>query len=78
MGGDLKANLPRNHQSHSVVKEPATGSIKVTSHVFRIDAVRGKLAELFPFTHPQNYCYVIVDPRRRTVKLWYHAQSAYY
>lgn len=57
----------------SVAKDPKTNKVFVTSSAAQIHKLEG-LAELFPNpSHPQNFMYVIVNPQRREVTVWYHA-----
>ncbi|KAL2916999.1 hypothetical protein HK105_203431 [Polyrhizophydium stewartii] len=62
----------------TVVKDPQTGRLRVASLIFKIKSVESSVSPLFPFEHPQNFCYVSIDPIRRHVNLWYHASDAYY
>ncbi|KAI9207555.1 uncharacterized protein BJ171DRAFT_277520 [Polychytrium aggregatum] len=62
----------------SVSKDSATGQLAVASHVHRIDALDSALSPLFPMEHPQNFCYVAIDPLRRHVNVFYHASDSYY
>ena len=62
----------------SVVKDSATGLLKVSSLVYKIVNVQSSVSPLFPLQHPQNFCYLAIDPLRRNVTLFYHASDAYY
>ncbi|KAJ3331406.1 hypothetical protein HDU76_003296 [Blyttiomyces sp. JEL0837] len=62
----------------AVTKDPATGKLKVASYVFKILSVESSVSPLFPIAHPQNFCYICVDPIKRHVNLLYHASDVYY
>ncbi|KAJ3192055.1 hypothetical protein HK101_007114 [Irineochytrium annulatum] len=54
------------------------GGLRVASLVYRIDGVKSEGSPLFPMDHPQNFCYVSIDPLRRHVNVFYHASDVYY
>ena len=57
----------------SVGKDSKTGKIHVVSAAGRVDQAVG-LTGLFPQEgHPQNFCYVVVNPVKREATVWYHA-----
>eukprot|EP00040_Diaphanoeca_grandis_P011043 m.56518 g.56518 ORF g.56518 m.56518 type:complete len:267 (+) comp22257_c2_seq1:84-884(+) len=57
----------------SVAKDAKSNQVFVTSLATQITELEG-LAKLFPTEdHPQNFLYVVVNPTRREVVLWYHA-----
>ncbi len=56
----------------TVQKSPA-GALQVGSHTFEITEAAGSSAPLFPRAGPHNFCYAIVDPLARHVKVWYAA-----
>ncbi|KAI9000200.1 hypothetical protein BC832DRAFT_562729 [Gaertneriomyces semiglobifer] len=58
----------------SPVKDPTIPA----AFVFSISAVESSASPLFPMEHPQNFCILSVDPRKRTVTVMYHASDAYY
>jgi hypothetical protein len=55
------------------VGKDQNGELRVTCLVYKIMNL-----ELFPLDHVQNFCYVCIDPTKRTVNLFYHASEAYY
>ncbi|XP_062511221.1 cilia- and flagella-associated protein 300-like isoform X1 [Corticium candelabrum] len=57
----------------TVVKDPETRKLSVTSWIFKVEAYSGE-AYVFPgkSPHRQNYCYLIIDPLKRHVTVWYH------
>ena len=62
----------------SVVRDSASGAIKVASHAFLVEAVEG-LETLFPTPgHPQNWFFVVVDPVNWHVTLLYHKWTAFW
>ncbi|KAJ3284669.1 hypothetical protein HK104_009823 [Borealophlyctis nickersoniae] len=62
----------------SVTKDAKTGKLRVASHVYKINNLDTAVSPLFPIKHPQNFCYVSVDPLRRHVTVFYHASDTYY
>ena len=57
----------------SVGKDAKSGKIHVTSVASKVDEAQG-LFGLFPQKgHPQNFCYVVVNPLKREATVWYHA-----
>ncbi len=54
------------------------GRLEVASLVYRVTALPGTAAALFPARHPQNFAYLIIDPVRRHVFFLYHASAVYY
>lgn len=62
----------------TVVKDPATQSLRVASYVYSVKNVDAAVSPLFPTNHPQNFCFVSVDPLKRHVNVFYHASDAYY
>jgi hypothetical protein len=61
-----------------VVRDAQTSTIRTTSQVYKVEAAAGSLNDLFPFRHPQNYCYLILDPLRKLCCFMYHASTSYY
>jgi hypothetical protein len=55
------------------VHKVASGAVQVRSLVYQVADVQSAGAPLFPRQSPHNFCYVVVDPLQRHVKLWYHA-----
>lgn len=55
------------------VNKSTAGSLQVTSHTFAVESVAGSSASLFPRPSEHNFCYVVVDPLSRHVKIWYSA-----
>ena len=55
------------------VNKSAGGALQVSSLTFAVESVAGGSASLFPRPSPHNFCYVVVDPVARRVKLWYAA-----
>ena len=47
---------------------------------FNLSAVllRAGSVNLFPLKSRNNFCYVVVDPMRRLVKLWYHGMMPFW
>ncbi|KAI8922420.1 hypothetical protein DFJ77DRAFT_446546 [Powellomyces hirtus] len=62
----------------SVAKDPQTNKLRVASMVFKITNVESAVSPLFPIEHPQNFCYLSIDPLKRTVHVFYHASDSYY
>ncbi|EGF83953.1 hypothetical protein BATDEDRAFT_84667 [Batrachochytrium dendrobatidis JAM81] len=62
----------------TVVKDPLTNKLKVASFIYKITQVKSSVSQLFPLEHPQNFCYVSIDPMRRHINLLYHASAVYY
>ncbi|ORY36014.1 hypothetical protein BCR33DRAFT_491664 [Rhizoclosmatium globosum] len=62
----------------SVTKDRETGKLAVSSHVFQIKSLESSVSPLFPIQHPQNFCYISVDPVKRYVNVFYHASDVYY
>ncbi|KAJ3173440.1 hypothetical protein HDU87_007601 [Geranomyces variabilis] len=62
----------------SVAKDPQTQKLRVSSLVCRIVDVESAVSPLFPIRHPQNFCYVSIDPLKRTVHMMYHASDTFY
>mmetsp|Transcript_21937 Transcript_21937/g.65405 ORF Transcript_21937/g.65405 Transcript_21937/m.65405 type:complete len:266 (-) Transcript_21937:119-916(-) len=52
------------------VRRSETGDVEVLSHVASVVSL-GHGGQLFPKESPLNFCYVIVDPLMRHVRLWY-------
>jgi len=62
----------------TVVKDQDTGDLVVKSHVYEIGAIKGAMS-LFPTKeHPQNLCFVIVDPVHWHVILFYHKWTSFW
>jgi len=55
------------------VNKSAGGALQIGSLTFLVTDVAGSCASLFPRPSPHNFCYVVVDPLARHVKLWYAA-----
>jgi Domain of unknown function (DUF4498) len=49
-----------------------SGKLSIPSVVFRVTGIDADTA-LFPNDLPHNYCFVIVDPLKRTVSVLYNA-----
>ncbi|KAJ3010277.1 hypothetical protein HKX48_007499 [Thoreauomyces humboldtii] len=62
----------------SVAKDPQTNKLRVSSLVYKVTGLDSSVSPLFPSEHPQNFCYVSIDPMKRTVSLLYHASDTYY
>ena len=62
----------------TVVRDSATNKLKVASHVYKVLDVESSVSPLFLMEHPQNFCYVSIDPYKRHVNVFYHASDAYY
>ncbi|KXS16210.1 hypothetical protein M427DRAFT_302666 [Gonapodya prolifera JEL478] len=64
----------------SVTKNTSTTppTLSIPTLCYTVTSLETSLAPLFPMRHPQNFCYVTVDPARRVVTVWYHASSGYY
>lgn len=62
----------------SVVKDSSTQKLKVVSMVFKINSVLSSISPLFPVEHPQNFCFVSIDPVKRRATVYYHGSDAYY
>lgn len=56
----------------TVVKHPDTNEIQVSSLVYLVSKLDCS-TPLFPKNSPYNFCYVIVDARKRFVTVWYGA-----
>eukprot|EP00039_Didymoeca_costata_P033466 m.42496 g.42496 ORF g.42496 m.42496 type:complete len:278 (-) comp9886_c0_seq2:175-1008(-) len=58
----------------SVGKDPKSGDIKVNSMACKLEKTEG-LLDFFPqsIDHPQNFCYLIINPIRREATIWYYA-----
>merc|ERR1719330_372654 len=52
------------------VRRSETGDVEVVSHVASIRSL-GAGGQLFPAESPLNFCYVVVDPIMRHVRVWY-------
>mmetsp|Transcript_33877 Transcript_33877/g.107571 ORF Transcript_33877/g.107571 Transcript_33877/m.107571 type:complete len:220 (-) Transcript_33877:16-675(-) len=58
----------------AVHKNPSSGEIEVASSALRVEGVESEGWQLFPTAHhPQNFCYVGMDPVRRQCTVIYHA-----
>jgi len=55
----------------AVRKNDETGKIEIVSQIFEIRAAKGDGAPLFPSKSPYSFCYVILNPVKRHVTLWY-------
>ena len=55
------------------VSKTAAGALQVSSLTFAVESVDGASSNLFPRPSPHNFCYVVVDPIARHVKMWYSA-----
>ncbi|KAJ3114440.1 hypothetical protein HK100_001660 [Physocladia obscura] len=60
----------------SVTKQ--NGVLRVSSLVYKILKVDSSVSPLFPKQHPQNFCYLSIDPNKRHVNVFYHACDTYY
>ncbi|KAJ3252872.1 hypothetical protein HK103_001117 [Boothiomyces macroporosus] len=75
---------PYLHATKNIYKDLITvaksesGKLKVASLVYKINDIESSVSPLFPIQHPQNFCYVSIDPLRRHVNVFYHASDAYY
>ncbi|CAH1245430.1 C11orf70 [Branchiostoma lanceolatum] len=59
----------------SVQKDPTTKKLQVISNVFRVTALDEKGNTYYPSEdpdHPQNFCYLLVDPLKRHVTVFSH------
>ncbi|XP_046854176.1 cilia- and flagella-associated protein 300-like [Xenia sp. Carnegie-2017] len=58
----------------SVSKDSRTKEIKTRSHVFKISAWNGNEEMIYPHgkKHSQSFSYLVVDPLKRNVFVWYH------
>lgn len=60
----------------SVGKDPKTKKVVVNSLACKIKKIEGMDQDLFPqgdIDHPQDFCYLIVNPIRREATVWYYA-----
>ena len=55
------------------VNKSAGGSLQVVSNTFLVESVAGSSSSLYPRRGDHNFCYVVVDPVSRHVKIWYSA-----
>ena len=55
------------------VSKSAAGALQVSSITYEIESVSGTNQSLWPRQNTHNFCYVVVDPLARHVKLWYCA-----
>lgn len=63
----------------SVHKNGDTGKIEIASVIFRVNGITtDKGQSLFPTTGRQNFCYVALDPLRRSCKVWYHGHVPFW
>ncbi|KAI8903806.1 hypothetical protein EDD86DRAFT_195377 [Gorgonomyces haynaldii] len=62
----------------TVTRDPATKQLRVASLVFKINHVESTVSPLFPSEHPQNFCYVSIDPLKRHCNVFYHSSDQYY
>lgn len=60
----------------TVFRSQRTGQLVVGSRVLQLTSVDG--LTLFPADSPHSFCYVIVDPQRRQVSVWYNAFVPYW
>ncbi|KAJ3009783.1 UNVERIFIED_CONTAM: hypothetical protein HDU68_002499 [Siphonaria sp. JEL0065] len=60
------------------VTKDVSGKLAVSSLVFQIKSVESSVSPLFPIQHPQNFCYLSIDPIKRYVNVFYHASDVYY
>eukprot|EP00128_Syssomonas_multiformis_P009290 Colp12_sorted_trinity150504_noHs@19930 len=58
----------------SVQKDPQTKELVVNTYIFKISGIDNEcgLFDTDP-DHVQNFCYLLVDPTRRHVSVWYNA-----
>jgi hypothetical protein len=59
----------------SVVKNASTKALEVTSLVYQIEEAGGVWGSLFPerASREHSFCYLIVEPGKRTATVWYLA-----
>jgi hypothetical protein len=55
----------------AVRKNDETGKIEIVTQVFELRAAKGTGAALFPSKSPYSFCYVVLNPVKRQVTLWY-------
>merc|ERR1712110_981680 len=67
---ERKEFLFRIFQHLLTVKRTDTGDVQVLSTVASIQSL-GAGGHLFPKENPLNFCYVILDPLTRQLRLWY-------
>ncbi|KAI8619060.1 hypothetical protein BC830DRAFT_1216233 [Chytriomyces sp. MP71] len=60
------------------VTRNVSGNLQVASRVFKLVDVQSSVSPLFPRQHPQNFCYVSVDPIKRNANVFYHANSSFF
>jgi len=59
------------------VRRGETGDVEVLSHVASIQSL-GPGGALFPKESPLNFCYVVVDPMMRHVRVWYFGYRSFW
>jgi len=59
------------------VRRSDTGDVEVVSYVASIRSL-GPGGQLFPKESPLNFCYVVVDPLMRHVRVWYFGYKAFW
>lgn len=47
-------------------------AIDVTSHVYAADPTSGNVSSLFKNASPLHSCFVVLDPKKRWLAVWYH------
>lgn len=57
----------------AVRKNDETGKLEIVSQIFDLRAAKGGSAELFPSKSPYSFCYIILNPVKRHVTVWYMA-----
>ncbi|XP_078740784.1 cilia- and flagella-associated protein 300 [Lampetra fluviatilis] len=59
----------------SVHKDPRSGQLRITSHVYKTSAFDAQGRCVYPGAtrHPQTFSYLVVDPDRRVVRLLHHS-----
>lgn len=58
-----------------VQKNPSTKALEVTSVVYQLEEAEGQWGKLFPdrASRDHSFCYLIVEPDKRRVTVWYMA-----
>lgn len=72
-------SLKRLYKELLSVQRNAAGQIEVASFVYEVQSAQFESgASLFPFSQPNCFCYVAVDPLRRYCTVLYHAQKPFW
>lgn len=61
----------------NVVRDPKSKKMSIQSTVLKVEAFNENGNIIFPGknNHLQNFCYFVINPEKRTIKIWHHIRD---